>query len=216
MVRNYAWGLFLLVGASAHAAQIYSLNEEHEIKIEVSNTELNRIIVEKDRISDVFAHEATLEILPDERLGQIFVRTSSSPQGGLRLTLTTEEGRVQDIRLLSQDIQGQTVLLRENAEIRTKEKLQSEQDTLVEILSVFLSGTVPPGFKLNETHEGRQLYLSEQYTVEVFTHHNTSENVVILDEEMFVSSPQTRAILMACSFLNPDQTTLIWRVISHD
>lgn len=214
MIRGFALIAFFV--CSAEASQVHTLNEEREILVSVSNTELNRIIVEKDRISDVFTHGTNLEILPDERIGQIFVKTGSSPKGGIRLTLTTEEGRVQDMRLRAQELQGQTIIIKERGEFEVQPENPNKQEGLVAILLKFLSGEQPIGFKLCDSGEEQKVYSSDHYTVEVFPHTNSSEQVVHLDEEIFVSHSQVRAILIDCPLLEPGESTRIWRISAHD
>lgn len=214
MIRYFT--LLALAVSSVQAAQIYNLNEHQEIEATISKTELNRIIVEKDRISDVFAYGNTLEVLPDERLGQIFVKAVVPSKETIRVTVTTEEGRIQDMRLSSRAIQGQTITLSERSGRDKQGYETSESEVLVGILSEFLKGQVPAGFRLGESSKEQKFYTSDRYTVEKFVQFNPYGQPIQLEEEMFVSIPQTRAIYICCSILEAGQSTEVWRISAND
>lgn len=211
---NKHLALLCLMSCSAQASQIQVMDEEQEIHAVMSTSELNRILVERDRISDVFTRSSSLEILPDERLGQIFIKLNHPPKEGLRLTLTTEDGRIQDLRLQGQNISGQTLILKERPVSHAEPKDHDECSEIVHILSEFVLGRIPEGFSLFERCEDIHTYTSHSYKVESFTYTNTSEVPLTLGEGLFADSAQ--AVLIDCPYLEPGESTSLWRVLNND
>lgn len=211
---NKLFTLLCFMSFSAQASQIQVMDEEQEIHAVMSTSELNRVLVERDRISDVFTHSSSLEILPDERLGQIFIRINQPPKEGIRLTLTTEDGRIQDLRLQGQHISGQTLILKERPEAHAEPKHHDERNEIIHILSEFHLGRIPEHFSIVEECEGFQIFQSNSHNVESFTYTNASDVPVALEESPFVDSAE--AVLIDCLYLDPGESTKIWRVLSHD
>lgn len=211
---NTLTALFCLVSCSAQASQIQVMDEERELTVLMSISELNRILVEQDRISDVFTHSSSLQVLPDERLGQIFIKVNQPPKKGVRLTLTTEEGRIQDLRLQGQEISGQTLILKERHEPYAELKQYDERIEMAHILSEFLLGQAPEGFSLLEQYETTQTYKSSSYVVESFKYMNTLEVPITLEERLFADSAQ--AVLIDCPYLESGESTQAWRILRND
>ncbi|MBY0292337.1 MAG: type-F conjugative transfer system secretin TraK [Alphaproteobacteria bacterium] len=116
-----ALGLSFL-GASCLALQTYPLIDQQSTKVIISNTEQNRIAVLGDRIQQVFGAEGTFDVQTDEEGGQIFLIVAktgfnsalqaSSLVKPMTITIITEEGLTQDLKLVSQSIESQSILLK--------------------------------------------------------------------------------------------------------
>lgn len=112
----------LLVTTGLKAAQIVHFDAESDIKAKISNTELTRLMVEGDRIVDVFLVGATLDMVPDERLGHLYIKPTqhlskdSTMSSNIRMTITTEAGHAQDFTLVPHDGDAQTIILKHPVE----------------------------------------------------------------------------------------------------
>lgn len=119
--RMIALGLSFL-GTSCLALQTYPLIDQQSTKITISNTEQNRIAVLGDRIQQVFGAEGTFDVQTDEEGGQIFLIVAktgfasalqtSSLAKPMTITIITEEGLTQDLKLVPQSIESQSILLK--------------------------------------------------------------------------------------------------------
>ena len=116
-----ALGLSFL-GTSCLALQTYPLIDQQSTKVVISNTEQNRIAVLGDRIQQVFGAEGTFDVQTDEEGGQIFLIVArngfnsalqaSSLVKPMTITIITEEGLTQDLKLVPQSIESQSILLK--------------------------------------------------------------------------------------------------------
>ena len=107
--------ILLLAGSAAHAAIMRPLDEMKVIEMPISQQGLTRIKVQDDRILHVFgnAGEYVLEI--DENQGQIFIRPTpleGTPLKPISLTLTTESGHTQDLRLVLKNQAPEALILK--------------------------------------------------------------------------------------------------------
>ena len=118
--------LGVLMSSSAHAVIEKSLDESRLIEAPLSIQELTRIAVKGDRILNVYGPKGKYVLEADETLGQIFIRplletnlyetTLTGPplpeaNNALYLTLTTEKGHIQDLRLLPTDKPPESIIL---------------------------------------------------------------------------------------------------------
>lgn len=108
--------VFLMIGTSTHAAFVRPLNDKQVIEAPIASQDLTRITVENDRITDVFGIAGEYALEADESRGQIFIRPLGPFLSGggfkpIHLTLTTEEGHTQDLRLVPQDGPPEALIL---------------------------------------------------------------------------------------------------------
>src|SRR5439155_24281717 len=113
--------VFLLLGASAHAALIHSLDDLKVIEIPISSQGLTRITVKGDRISNVFGVAGEYVMEADEEQGQVFIRPLEPALNPISLTLTTEGGYTQDLRLVPKNQVPIALILKGEEEEAAKE-----------------------------------------------------------------------------------------------
>ena len=126
-----ALGLSFL-GTFCLALQTYPLVDQQSTKVIISNTEQNRIAVLGDRIQQVFGAEGTFDVQTDEEGGQIFLIVAktgfasalqaSSLIKPMTITIITEEGLTQDLKLVPQSIESQSILLKPTLSLQEKPK----------------------------------------------------------------------------------------------
>lgn len=109
---------FVIWGKPSFALQTYPLVDHQSTSITISQTEQNRIAVAGDRIQQVFGAEGTFDIQSDEEGGQIFLKISPELQQGTHpskpttITIITESGLTQDLRLISKSVEFQSILFK--------------------------------------------------------------------------------------------------------
>ena len=100
---------------SANAAIVRTLDESKSIEISISKQNLTRITVKDDRVANVFGITGEYVLEADEELGQVFIRPiGHETNKPIHLTLTTEKGHTQDLRLIPKDQAPEALILEEN------------------------------------------------------------------------------------------------------
>ncbi|OJW49660.1 MAG: hypothetical protein BGO67_03905 [Alphaproteobacteria bacterium 41-28] len=126
-----AFTLFL-VSTTAQAAIVRSLDEMKVIEVPISQHGLTRIKVQDDRILHVFGNAGEYVLETDENQGQVFIRPTSlegSSVKAISLTLTTEAGYTQDLRLLPKDQTPEALIFKADQEI--KQEIEKEKQASV-------------------------------------------------------------------------------------
>ena len=135
-MRKYQYTMIALglnfLGTSCVALQTYPLIDQQSTKVIISNTEQNRIAVLGDRIQQVFGAEGTFDVQTDEEGGQIFLIVAktgfvpafqaSSLTKPMTITIITEEGLTQDLKLIPQSIESQSILFKPALSLQEKPK----------------------------------------------------------------------------------------------
>ena len=108
---------------SANAAIVRTLDDSRSIEISISKQNLTRITVKDDSIANVFGITGEYVLEADEELGQVFIRpigpggfssmTGDGTNKPIHLTLTTEKGHTQDLRLIPKDQPPEALILKE-------------------------------------------------------------------------------------------------------
>lgn len=109
---------------SANAAIVRTLDDSRSIEISISKQNLTRITVKDDRVANVFGITGEYVLEADEELGQVFIRpvdpgsfssmTGHETNKPIHLTLTTEKGHTQDLRLIPKDQPPEALILEED------------------------------------------------------------------------------------------------------
>lgn len=198
--------LCLFLSTAVHGATIHRLDEFKTIEASISSQGLTRIAVKGDRISNVFGATGDYVLEADEDQGQIFIRpadVSSFAFGGVKpkpihLTLVTEGGHTQDLRLLPQDKVPDAIILKTNEDIKQevlKEKNSAPimREEVADLIRASRDGRIPLGYKSMpldlQTLQGPYLLVKELkgeklrcLTYEV---KNQSSSSLVLSEEEF-------------------------------
>lgn len=114
--------LSFLMTTTAQAATQRPLDELKVIEVPISKQDLTRITVKEDRILNVFGVTGEYVLEADEDQGQIFIRPAGlNNNKPIHLTLTTEAGHTQDLRLIPEDKKPEALILK--AEDNSKKDL---------------------------------------------------------------------------------------------
>ena len=100
---------------SANTAILRTLDDSKSIEISISKENLTRITVKDDRVANVFGITGEYVLEADEELGQVFIRPiGHETNKPIHLTLITEKGHTQDLRLIPKDQAPEALILEEN------------------------------------------------------------------------------------------------------
>ncbi|MDP4154220.1 MAG: type-F conjugative transfer system secretin TraK [Bacillota bacterium] len=140
--------VYFLLGTAAEAALIHPLNDLKVIEVPISQTGLTRITVKEDRISNVFGVAGEYVMEPDETKGQVFIRPLEPVLNPISITVTTEGGRTQDLRLVPKNQVPEAIILAEQ-----KEEVEKAAQTLItrneieDLLYAISEGRIPVGYQ---------------------------------------------------------------------
>ena len=236
-----------LTTAVANAAIVRTLDESKSIEISISKQNLTRITVKDDRVANVFGIMGEYVLEADEELGQVFIRPiapGGSPfmvGGGtskpIHLTLTTEKGHTQDLRLVPKDQAPEALILEEN-----KQKTFHSQGSMTHVSAVQVSATrvsiardeiegllqacqemrIPLGYKVApldlKTFNGPHLLIreirGEKLRALTYEVKNLSTLPLILSEDTFTQIPHAKksdiiAVWIAKKTINPGESTYV-------
>lgn len=139
-----------LASTSCFALQTYPLVDQESTHATISETEQNRIAVFGDRIQQIFGAEGTFDVQTDDEGGQIFLKLAPALQATpkasswrevgvsmrkegspglsktITLTIITESGLTQDLKLTPKPIDAQSLLFKPAFHPQEEREVQKE------------------------------------------------------------------------------------------
>ena len=197
------------------------MDESKSIEISISKENLTRITVKDDRVANIFGITGEYVLEADEELGQVFIRPiglggTSKP---IHLTLTTEKGHTQDLRLIPKDQAPEALILEEGKQ----ETLLSQgsmtrvsavqgsttqvliaRDEIESLLQACQEMRIPLGYKVaplnlkdtSVTFKGPHLLIreirGEKLRALTYEIKNLSKRAFILSEDIFTQIPHAK------------------------
>lgn len=226
-------GLILLAIATFADASQEKLATDHQtIAAKISAKELTHVFVEGDRIYQVRGLDGAYELQKDENNGSIYVRpTTYFQHQSFNIFLTTEQGHVYPLLLTPVDVPAVSIQLRPTQAGKVKaeqwETQSSYEKILTELITAMATNHRPDGYAvvsleklMGSPRQGLQVTLQQQYRGnrlkgEVLRITNTGQSFIELREGQFYTAG-IRAIALLRPGLAPNQTTFLYRVLSHD
>ncbi|MBY0501708.1 MAG: type-F conjugative transfer system secretin TraK [Alphaproteobacteria bacterium] len=227
--------ILLLAGTTAQAATVHPLDEMKVIGLPISQQGLTRIKVQNDRILHVFGNAGEYVLETDEDQGQVFIRPTllnDSSAKAISLTLTTEAGHTQDLRLTPKNQAPEALILKVDTEATSKaekEKRSSSplfREEAESLIFALQEDRIPLGYKempinLTTLHEPYPLLRELQgktlrgliYRIQ----NKTPENLILSEPELAkqLSLQQNTlvAILISKKILTPGEGTEAYVVV---
>lgn len=224
--------ILLFTGTAANSAIVRPLDEMKVLEAPIAQDALTRIKVQDDRILHVFGNAGEYVLETDDYQGQIFIRPTPSfeavPSKAISLTLTTEAGYTQDLRLLPKNQAPEALILQINTDLNQKEKLDSISLFREEVENLTLAlqeGRIPLGYKempinlitLHEPYQRlREIQGQKLRGLTYRIQNNTKETLVLseaeLAKELNLNTPLKAlvALLISKKTLTPGEGTEIY------
>lgn len=160
MSKTFIFVSFALAAApSASALKEYPLVDQRRIEAVISNHEINRIAVVHDRIRQVFGAEGAFTHEVDEDGGQLFIKPLKPQQTEpIHITVVTENGLTQDLKLTLADIGSETVLLKQTEPLppaSQDSKPLVYHEALIGLMQAMARGEEASGFTRSNDGEDR-------------------------------------------------------------
>ncbi|MBX9804813.1 MAG: type-F conjugative transfer system secretin TraK [Alphaproteobacteria bacterium] len=192
------------------------LNPSEVLEFPISKTGMTRITIDNDGIEDIYAYPTEYgDNISHHKSGHIFV-VAESLNGPLYVTLITNRGAVQDLKLIPKSKIAEPILLTfENPATR----MQQRQEDAGTILASFVQGIVPKGFyaisvdEVSRGHDDKSsleaivenAYQNEHYRVLIFKVKNVGQEQITLDNRVLWEA-RDLASTFDQSQLNPEQS----------
>lgn len=139
----------LFLGGSLLSGTIFhEIDTTKLLRCTFSSQHHNRIAVDEGRIKKVIFSERDLSIRLEEESGQIFVQTPFSDKAETTLSIVTEEGVIQDISLLFDDRESETLILRKPKLQKPISQPKHTAQKILRIVEQIRLGETPDGFHL--------------------------------------------------------------------
>lgn len=138
----------VFVVPSLEAAIIHPLNNLKVIEIHISQDDLTRIAVQNDRIQAVFGGTGDYNLESDDAQGQVFIRPLK--EGPITLTLITEGGHTQALRLVPKSIPSEPLILMKGVPSSTKRKstqVPLHRAEVEDLLQACQNSRIPVGYR---------------------------------------------------------------------
>jgi type-F conjugative transfer system secretin TraK len=235
ILKPFVCFLISLTSTSAHAAITRNLDEARVIEIPISQEGLTRIKVQDDRILHVFGNAGEYVLETDENQGQIFIRPKPSEEGTnspISLTLTTEEGHTQDLRLVPKHQAPEAIILKSDNALKKeieREKLSFAplfREEIEGLMQALQEGRIPLGYKempinlstMNEPYQRvREIQGEKLRGLTYHIQNNTQKPQSLAESEVVKSLPfkshKIVALLISKKTLNPTEGTDIHVVL---
>lgn len=232
MIKTFVFKTFISVSFSmllieqTFALKEYPLIDQRRIEALISNREINRITVVHDRIRQVFGADGTFAHEVDEEGGQLFIKPLKPQQTKpIHITIVTENGLTQDLKLTLADIDAETILLKQTEPSSISETDKQPliyHEALIQLIQSMGRGEDKQGFQKSEEGEDRAYpngmqaklrirYQGSLWQGSVFDLYNASGSAVELKEQDFAQSGDLAAALQTHR-LNPQSCTRLYVV----
>jgi len=184
-IKHWIKLLIIIIPSICSALQTKSVLENQKVNAEVGVNELNRIVIDNDRIMQAFGVAG-------------------------KFTIETEKGHTIDLELTSSQITPQTILLKLNALRKTGSQIQhtsSNQNQVIELMIAMAGGKSQKGFTTEyaqTTIKNRKdlkvqliaKYLGSDLVGEIYTLTNLTAQPLIVNEKDFLLEPTILAIAL--------------------
>jgi len=228
--------LSLFVISSAQAAP--HIKREESIALEIAQDDITAIGVEGDRINRVWGNPDSYATqldngrsIIDEQLGVLFIKPNNTEP--FNLFIATESGQYYPLQLTPTDKNPETIRLHHTHSADVSQQTLAthwEQEApyinrLVELNKAMMRGRMPPKYQRAQPGQRKILrtqhkvitrlkttYKGKQLRAEIYQITNHQSNPVVLDAQAWMS-PGTLSIAFDQTYLNPHQSTFLYRVV---
>jgi conjugal transfer pilus assembly protein TraK len=223
----------LLATQSSYALQIKPVNDNQTVSAKISSKELSRIYVSGDRIQSTRGVNGAYELIKDERLGAVFIK--STPfylHKPFNLFVTTELGHTYNLLLTPMNIPAENIELKPLSPSLLMagrwEKNSPYIDTLIHLMNNMVNGIKTEGYavinltkikpkKISSglTMQLIKLYRGNHLQGEIWLLRNENQRSLYLKPSEFFQH-DSRAISLLDEVLHCGDETYLYRVVDHD
>jgi hypothetical protein len=214
-----------IYGLSAQAMQVYQFNEKLVVEGVISNTELNRIKIEGERIKQIIGLSKQYQAEGEPQQGQVFIKANSGVEEPAIFSVITETGKTQDFRLTPKKQKGEIILIetvknvKDGKEIPYGAKHSTHFEMIEVIKKIAYESILDEKLQKEEEKEigclKAKLLKAKRlngYLVEVWSLKNEGANNIKINERNFEFAGMVKAIALENLILNPLESTTMYVV----
>ena len=217
--------LLISISYEALATQVKAVEDGEEFTAQISKTDINRIKVAGDRIRSVQNNEGELTISRDDKLGEIYIRTTASTENRpLNLFITTEQNFTYKALLYPKAIPSEQIIIKNDNTLASSDlevakiTKDSYQTQIIALLKAMRLKKKLDGYQVKQERRWLDLgdlgmrristYKGQNFMGEIFTLRNITSRVIQLEEKIFFKNG-VRAVKIEKANLLPGETTEI-------
>lgn len=201
------------------------MDEMKVLELKISKEGLTRISVKSDRIANVYGLSGEFLMEPDEDQGQIFIR----PQGPgmtkpFHLTLTTEGGRTQDLRLVPHETTPEAIVLTPQETLPSHSPMtpQMSREEIIDLLKACREGSIPSGYHVRvidlkeqtDPHLILREIRNDRLIAQTLEVTNPQKEMMYLNPQDYGTAPGTVAVSLSKKVLKPGEKGEIYVIRS--
>ncbi|MDP1975937.1 MAG: type-F conjugative transfer system secretin TraK [Alphaproteobacteria bacterium] len=186
--------LYSFLATNVHAIQKYHGSVD-PVQIVISKKHLCRMYVEGDRIQKIIGSTDFLSIEFDEDVGHIWVSSYEMQKEPIIVTIITEKGYIQDLKILTSEKPCETIAF---IPIKNKEdkKVKSDREEIISVIKAILKNKNKEGYIPYENPPNRggyngiiftplRAYKGRQFMANLYSIKNTLTYSQIIRETAF-------------------------------
>ncbi|HZW61148.1 MAG TPA: type-F conjugative transfer system secretin TraK [Candidatus Babeliales bacterium] len=225
--------IYILGATTSFALQIKAIKDNQTVSAKISAKELTRIFVSGDRIQSTRGVNGAYELIKDEKLGAVFIK--SSPfylHKPFNLFVTTELGHTYNLLLTPMDIPAENIELKPLSPsmiVASRwERNLPYLETLIRLMNNMVNEIKPEGYAVIDLPNIKPKGLPSGLTMQLVTIYrgghlqgeiwrlkNTCRNTLYLKPREFFQD-NVRAISLESETLRCLEETYLYRVVDHD
>jgi type-F conjugative transfer system secretin TraK len=190
-------GAFFMNPTFGMALTEVSIKDQGSSTLELSTKSLNRLMVENDRIKQIYGADDRITFDSDEGTGQVFIKLNEPLKDPMNLTLITENGLTHDLEIYGKSISGQVIRLKGiGTDPSILEKPKTLSQSFAEFISHYQSGGSPVGYNytpLETLRKGPEsievlaigTYSNGSLIVDIYSVHNIGDEDISISEDQF-------------------------------
>lgn len=200
--------------------------DNEQIQVTLSNKDINRISVKKDKITTINA-PAGLCVVKNDNLGSAYINVYGDDP--FTIFASTAAGQNFSLLVTPKKVTGKTIVLKATtASLSSREDSNDYQKTLITLINSMMQGESledyayipikkPLKTNFHDIAEIKQLviYSGERFLGIISAIKNKSKNLLSLKPSYFYK-PGVRAIALSQQVIKPKETGLLYQVISQE
>lgn len=206
----------IVMVSPVYGAHQKTMNDMEVIQVPVSREGLTRIAVKEDRIANIFGLSNEFLLEADENQGQVFIRPQGrGTQNPISLTITTEAGYTQDLRLVPADQTPEALILVHAETLPSQEKVRGTitREEVQELMASCREGSIPTGFTQRpvdlKEQTGPHIILreiqSESLIAQTLEVTNPTGQMLYLNPQDYGTAPGVIAVSLSKKALKPQE-----------
>lgn len=205
------------------AVQIKTIEKDQTIDANIAQSELNRIVIQGEQITGVFASDADCISETDKLAGSAYLKPLRNQS--FAAYFTTDKGNTYGLILTPSEAHSQTIILKQK---QLPAPPKQNEEVVINLIKAMAKNEKPVGYSIQPIEnqviqlKDRKLeitpvanYSSEEWTGEISQVKNIASRSTTLRAEEF-AIPPAQGIAISNKNLAPNEVAFVYRVFRHE